>query len=451
MEMKCVFGHEYMKDSEHYAIIASKNGKYINLTKKGDKNKEFRYNIQEGTFERINHYKKGDKITPVRVKNITRWFTDCSIFCDDEKFAKVMIANKYHYRNQYYSSGVRFIEALNSTFAKNYEAWLSLNVTIKDIEKSVNRCIEQDRMYSFRPTFHTSLYVHPSHLDKRLLRFIINNYDEITTDQISALSNIPELDILLDLNELSKDIKYREIFEYKWDTYSYVGYHREREVHEANLFELNNNLDYTGNRIRNGIIRSIDNYNLNLNSFLDFIRRAYYVEGLTLEDLFGSGHYPDYLKMEKVMKKNRMSKIEKYPRQFLTQFHILTREYNAFKEEHDNEVFKNQCDMHRDLEKKYKKYQIIVPDKISDIEYEADNMHHCVRTYISKVIDGKTLIVFLRTNENPEEPLVTIEVKDGFVTQAYGKYDHKPENEELDAIRKWAEEKHLALSWVWDR
>ena len=77
-------------------------------------------------------------------------------------------------------------------------------------------------------------------------------------------------------------------------------------------------------------------------------------------------------------------------------------------------------------------------------------MRHCVRTYIDRVIDGQTLICFLRTNENPKQPLVTIEVKKGFVTQAYGLQDSKPSDEALDVMRKWAQEMNLRLSWAWE-
>ena len=208
-------------------------------------------------------------------------------------------------------------------------------------------------------------------------------------------------------------------------------------------------LDFDGKKIRRNIIRAINDYNLNIDSFCSFLLRAYNVEGLTLGDLFSTSHYNDYLKMEKAIKHNQMRKMNKYPSHFLSQFHILKKEYNAFKKEYDNALFKEQCDNFRYLEKKYKKYQIVVPEKINEIENEADELHHCVRTYIDRVIDGRTLICFLRDNENVDKPLVTIEVKNGEVTQAYGIYDGKPEEDAIETMRKWAHEKKLRLAWAW--
>ena len=444
MESICVFGNEYNKGTDR-EIMATKNGRYINLVKKSDKDKEFRYDISTGQFERINHYKKGDKITPVKTKNITRWFTDCSIFCDDKKFAKLMITNKYHSRNHLYKSGVRFIEALSSDFARNYEAWLSLGIEITDVKKRIDECIRDERSY-WRPMLHTDLYVHPKDIDKRILKHIQQNYKEVSSEQIKTFYRMRNLDTLMKMIEISHTDEYDEIFLYKWSKYRYgEGYTH----YEENIFNLDADLDYSASRIRDNIISAIDSYNLDIQSFCNFLLRAHNVEGLTLNDLFGSSHYNDYLNMEKILKHGKMSKINKYPRQFLTQFHILKREYNAHKKEYDNIRFKEQCDSFKYLEKKYKKYQIVVPHKIEQIENEADELHHCVRTYIDRVVEGRTLIVFLRANEDKDQPLVTIEVKNGRVTQAYGKFDKKPEDEELDTIRQWAKDKRLKLAWVW--
>ena len=447
MDKICVFGSEMYKDT-NYEIIADKQGRYIYLTKNSDKDKEFRYDISTGTFERINHYKKGDKITPVKTKNITRWFTDCSIFCTDKKFAKVVIANKYHHKNYMYSSGVRFIEALNSSFAKRYEAWLSLGIEITDIKEAVERCIKEDKeYYYYNPKFYKIINYYPTDLDKKILKYIQQNMTEISLSMIEDYYMNPDINLFLKIAEISQQNQFSEIFHYKKRVYQ--GYNQPYLYLDNNLFDLSIQLDFDGKKIRRNIIRAINDYNLNIDSFCSFLLRAYNVEGLTLGDLFSTSHYNDYLKMEKAIKHNQMRKMNKYPSHFLSQFHILKKEYNAFKKEYDNALFKEQCDNFRYLEKKYKKYQIVVPEKINEIENEADELHHCVRTYIDRVIDGRTLICFLRDNENVDKPLVTIEVKNGEVTQAYGIYDGKPEEDAIETMRKWAHEKKLRLAWAW--
>lgn len=144
-----------------------------------------------------------------------------------------------------------------------------------------------------------------------------------------------------------------------------------------------------------------------------------------------------------------MRKMDKYPKNFLTEFHKAKVEYKVRKQELDERGFTRQCNDFRHLEEKFKEYSIIVPKKIADIEEEADELRHCVRSYIPKVVKGETLICFLRKNENLDTPLITIEVKDGFVTQAYGLGDSKPSEEQLDVLRKWAKKNSLKLSWAW--
>ena len=57
-------------------IIMNKDGRYLILDKPSDTSKSFRYDLSTGEFERINYYKTKDiKFTPVKVNNITRWFT----------------------------------------------------------------------------------------------------------------------------------------------------------------------------------------------------------------------------------------------------------------------------------------------------------------------------------------------------------------------------------------
>ena len=145
-----------------------------------------------------------------------------------------------------------------------------------------------------------------------------------------------------------------------------------------------------------------------------------------------------------------MRKMDKYPQHFLTTFHITKKEYAIRKQEFDEEDFREQCDKFRDLEQKFKKYSIVVPKQIADIEQEADELKHCVRMYIPQVVQGNTLICFLRNNENLDIPLITIEVKEGFITQAYGLHDSKPSEEQLDVLRSWAKKHSLKLSWAWD-
>lgn len=71
--------------------------------------------------------------------------------------------------------------------------------------------------------------------------------------------------------------------------------------------------------------------------------------------------------------------------------------------------------------------------------------HHCVGasdTYLRRMDEGKTFILFLRKTEEPEKPYYTIEAKyDGEILQAYGEYDRKPDEETINKVlASWKQE-----------
>lgn len=445
-----VFGNNFY-DKTDLAIYIEKEGKYLYLKKPyKDENKEYRMDLTNGYFDRINHYKTtGTKITPVKVANITGWFTGCSLFCDDEKFCKVITYSKYLVDNRKFKSSVRFIQSLTHYKVRRYEAWLSLGIDIVDIRESVDRCIKHSSTYyNYRHTTDRHVYWEPSSFPKSALKYIRANFDEITTDAISKIYSLSkdgcDISLIGELfNKTESTPQYREFFrikEYSWRD----------DSERYNIFDLSQNRSFSNLNTMETIIECISEYNLDIDAFLKFCLRMYNVEGLTIVDLFGSRHYRDYLSMEKKLKNHQMRKMDKYPQHFLTTFHITKKEYAIRKQEFDEEDFKEQCDKFRDLEQKFKKYSIVVPEQIADIEQEADELKHCVRMYIPQVIQGNTLICFLRDNEKLDIPLITIEVKEGFITQAYGLHDSKPSEEQLDVLRSWAKKHSLKLSWVWD-
>ena len=92
----------------------------------------------------------------------------------------------------------------------------------------------------------------------------------------------------------------------------------------------------------------------------------------------------------------------------------------------------------RDL-KKYeyadKEYQIVVPEKVDDILYEAKLMHHCVNnteTYYERMSQQESYILFLRKAEQPTEAYYTLEVEpDGTIRQTRTFYNQQNEDIEL--------------------
>lgn len=87
-----------------------------------------------------------------------------------------------------------------------------------------------------------------------------------------------------------------------------------------------------------------------------------------------------------------------------------------------------------------KGYRIVVPKRASDIRIEGRRQHHCVGssdTYMKRMAEHESFIVFLRKCETPKTPYYTIEVKaDGTIKQFYAAYDKQPNRQQVEKLLK---------------
>lgn len=395
---------------------------------------DLRQDVDEGFFIRIRHFKTApDRVEQLSPEKARYFFKNGNLVCDDIKFDKVIALTRNHTKYRKYSNLARFICFLGSDVAKDYEKWLALPIKIEDLESvyisSKNRA--NGKIHGRSPYLH----ILPSDVQKDVMDIIIEkgstDFREIR--ELTTLYGNGMIHVLKKLREMEKIPKYSDLFLYH--TY-------------AEEVSILHSTDYTSNRLRESLITCINEYNLDIEALCEFLHRIKNRERISVRKLLD--YYPDYLRMCKSLVFGKMPKIPKYPENFLTEHQKVLSEYNTMKEYFDKKEFKESCDLHRDLEYSNKDYTIIVPNSPSDIEYEADEMHHCVRSYIGSIIKRKTLIVFLRSKEEPDVPLVTVEVKKGAITQAYAAYDRKPSLECLKFLTEWAKKKDIKVMWCWD-
>ena len=89
-----------------------------------------------------------------------------------------------------------------------------------------------------------------------------------------------------------------------------------------------------------------------------------------------------------------------------------------------------------------------MPKSAEDIRDEADQMEHCVASYIPAIEAGRKIVMFMRDQEDPDKSLVTIEVIDGAITQAYAYRDNDPDTAHKIWLEKWAAEKDLRITAI---
>lgn len=68
-------------------------------------------------------------------------------------------------------------------------------------------------------------------------------------------------------------------------------------------------------------------------------------------------------------------------------------------------------------------FLVVPPRSVEDFLNEGKTLHHCIAQYISKHANKKCDIYFVRKKENPQEPFVTVEIRDGEIAQMRGLYN----------------------------
>ena len=96
---------------------------------------------------------------------------------------------------------------------------------------------------------------------------------------------------------------------------------------------------------------------------------------------------------------------------------------------------------------KIKDYLIIPPCGPAELQIEGDRLSHCVAFYIHKVIEGECKVFFLRTKAEPDEPYVTLEVRDGSLTQAKGLLNRDVTEEERAILEEYCDKMGLGKSF----
>lgn len=185
-------------------------------------------------------------------------------------------------------------------------------------------------------------------------------------------------------------------------------------------------------------------YNCNINTLIDYIVRGLYAQGIRDIESNIYNYYKDYLSMTNAMK----GKIkEKYPKYLKTEHDKVAMRYNIWRKYKDDlEIFKI-TEENKKLEFNDKKYSIILPETSSDIVDEGINQSHCVASYVKRVANGDTLILFMRYSDSIDESLVTIEVRDNQICQARGYANRNLSKEETVFIKKWAKLKELKVNY----
>lgn len=148
--------------------------------------------------------------------------------------------------------------------------------------------------------------------------------------------------------------------------------------------------------------------------------------------------YHDYLCMCKELQYDLKNSFILFPRELKAAHDSVAK---TLKDKRTAEQEKAIADSFDEWQKRYqyqsKELMMIPPHSAKEIVDEGVALHHCVRLYVKNVAEKKSVILFVRSVDEPDKSLCTVEVKDGQVTQARGFDNAEPPAQITAFIEQW--------------
>jgi hypothetical protein len=134
---------------------------------------------------------------------------------------------------------------------------------------------------------------------------------------------------------------------------------------------------------------------------------------------------------------------------FMREYCETKATYERKKAEYDDKRLRANYEKHKTaFEFAYGDYVVVLPQSGQDIVAEGQNMHHCVGSYVNRVVENSCYIVFIRHKDTPDKCYLTCQVyTNGEIGQYYLAYDRRISTAE-DRAFKEAFATHLANHWA---
>lgn len=187
----------------------------------------------------------------------------------------------------------------------------------------------------------------------------------------------------------------------------------------------------------------IISYNLDKKKLVNYMLYDLRAQGLNEPNEYLST-YIDYLRMTKKFK----GRSDKYPRYLKSEHDILVTKINNLRRLEQDSIIESLVEENSKFIYEGKNLSILIPQNALDIINEGADLHHCVASYVDKVINGQCVILFMRSNDNLDKSLVTIEydIQNNMIVQARGLCNRNLTKKEYDFLKKYCKDKDIGLS-----
>ena len=148
--------------------------------------------------------------------------------------------------------------------------------------------------------------------------------------------------------------------------------------------------------------------------------------------------YHDYLCMCKELQYDVKNSFILFPRELKAAHDSVAKTLKDKRTaEHEKAIAGSFDEWQKRYQYQSRELMMIPPHSAKEIVDEGAALHHCVRLYVKNVAEKKSVILFVRSVDEPDKSLCTVEVKDGQVTQARGFDNEEPPAQITAFIEQW--------------
>lgn len=178
-------------------------------------------------------------------------------------------------------------------------------------------------------------------------------------------------------------------------------------------------------------MKSISEYTgLHVKEMVDYVESVYYNQGIECDEAINLWH--DYITLfNSYYERNVKGAEELYPDSLKKAHDVLSMQNNKWLMKHNtvgsgfaeiNEAWKH-------LEFEYGDFKIVLPKNSRDVVLEGNALHHCVGSYVQRIVDRQCLILFIRRKDREEKSFMTMEYDlRGRIIQIKGCSNHTVDN-----------------------
>ena len=217
----------------------------------------------------------------------------------------------------------------------------------------------------------------------------------------------------------------------------------------VNFFNLSYNVFYAAGRLGKSLFKL---YPLKT---IVRIAKAFLSLDLSVEQLKRTqavSYYADYLTMVEKLDDKAFKPYFKTITDIFEMHDAAVAIYNLKINEIKTEAFQKHVERWKQWEfEKDSIYSVVAPLEPNDLAIEGMTLHHCVKSYIDRVTDGKTNIMFIRKKNELDKPFFTVEVDNNKIIQqvhGFGNCNADTVDGLVDFVEAWAKDKKLKINGI---